>query len=203
MTKIREIDYGHISKLSTFQIVKDVCTYKEDRQLLKRALEIKKSIELSKKAFFNLFDEDTKKQLIKLEKDVNKAYKKLVNKTPSVLSKRDTITIGIDHNDNLVIPVKGKTYQAIYRFKREKDEFIIGNSINFDESTEKEKQIIKEYGDTIQELARLLYIQEEFVKYAIETTIRDDKLRDVAIETALYIGYLNGYTLDGIKKKIR
>ncbi len=201
---IKTYHYVHLSKADTYTLINENMYEADKIEQLKKALKIKKSIEMSKKSFFNLFDEDTKKELIKLDKRVSKAYNKLIRKMPGVLENRNLIKIGLDHEDNLVIPEYGKTYRGIFHFKREKDEFILDQkSIEFTVPMATEQGIDYRYGKDMQKLAKLLYIQEEYTKFAIETSLRDKRLRDLAIETALYIGYINGYTEEQNKKYIR
>ena len=204
--KIEKLHYVHLSKANAYTLLQEQKYADDGINQIKRALEIKKNIEVCKKAFYKLFDDHTRRELIKIDRKVNKVYNKLIRKMPGVLENRNLIKIGLDHDDNLVTPEYGtsKTYRGIFRFKREKDEFVLDQkSIEFTSPMKMENIIEYKYGREMQELAKLLYLQEEYVKLAIETSLRDKRLRELAIESALYIGYINGYLLDGAKKIIK
>lgn len=203
---LRTYHYIHLSRISKFALLKETGIEYGGYDQYKRAVKVKDNIDRCKESFFKLFDEHTRRELIKLDKKVTKTYSKIISKTPFVLENRNLIKIGIDHDDDMVKPQYDmkRTYRGIYRFIREKGEFIPDTASNDNtEPVNRENEIMNIYGKEMQELARVLYLQEEYVKMAIETSLRDERLKDIAIETALYIGYINGYMLDGAKKIIR
>ena len=198
--------YTHLSKINKFALLKETGIEYGGYAQFRIAVKVKNNIDRCKKSFYKLFDEHTRRELISLDKRVTKTYSRIISKTPFILENRNVIKIGIDHDDHMVKPQYDakRTYRGIYRFVREKGEFIPDTRSNDNtERVNRENEITNKHGKEMQELARVLYLQEEFVKMAIETSLRDQKLKDIAIESALYIGHINGYELAGAKKLIR
>lgn len=209
---IQQQHYVHLSKVGNLVLAGELCAIVLNENLdenydafeqLSRAIKTKKTIDSMKKAFYKQFDEATKNELIKLDKKVTRAYDKLMNNTPCLLENRHTIKIGLDREKYIIRPVYDEEYRGIYEFKREKDEFVFDRISVTDFITPHsvvESKISRDYGDTMNKLARLLYIQEEYIKLAIDTALKDKKTKTLVIEMANYLGYLDKETYEELQK---
>ena len=200
---LKRYHYLHLSNIKISTLLQEELLY-ENMDEIKMVLEVKKNIERCRQAFYKLFDEHTRKELTNIDKKVRKAYDKVIKKLPCLLKDRYTLTIGLNKDDEMVRPDSDNTYQRVHQFIREKEEFVPKTSIKGENARySEEERLLIIYQKELQELAKLLYIQEEYVKLAIETSLRDKRLREIAIESAVYIGYIDGYILKGAKKIIR
>ena len=199
--EINTFNYIHLASFGKFKLVREIYTDTHDTDMVKKAIETKKIIESSRKTLYELFDDTTRKQLIELDKEVSKAYAEFCKKTPPMsLDDNKTLTCAIDREGQIEIPVSDKSYR-IYTFFRDKDVFIKDNERAFRiDGDPRDEPRIRQYSSIINNLAKKLYIHTEFIKYAIETCLKDEETYDLAIELAKYIGYINNGQKEEIKK---
>lgn len=194
----------HIRKTNIVKLFCEVLTDTKSITLTTKIIKRKRDLEISKKAFYSLFEEETSKYLMELDKSVNDAYQKVCKKTPFSLRGRRLLITAVDSNGKFIpSPESGKMYQGIYRLKREEDEFIpdTDNKLSQDHY-KKEDELLDKYYGVVRELGKKLYIQEEAIKQALLVALKNKDSYNAAIELAYYLEYINSDEKDSVRGKI-
>lgn len=202
--KNMRINHLHIMKTNLVKLFFEVLKDSKSITLTSKIIERKKDLETSKKAFYSLFEEETSKYLIELDKSVSNAYQKVCRKTPFSLHGRSLLITAIDMDGKTIpSPESGRMYQEIYRLKREEDKFIPDTDKELNQAHRKqEEELLDKYYGVISELGKKLYIQEEAIKEAVLVALKNKDSYNAAIELAHYLEYINSDGKDSVKEKI-
>ena len=205
-TKNIKIYLGHAIRLSKFKLVRQAKLLTDDRKLRKSMVQERKELEELKKTFYSLFEKDKAEYLIGLEKEINEFYEKFCEKTSYRLIDRTNLSRKTEEG----IPREEVSFhrpEDRFRDVRKSangDTYIYGEAYIYTDKTYEHISSVVMSRDLIflDTLGSRLYTQEQAIKCAIQTSLKDDNWMPMAVEMAKYLDYITPDQYDEFKEKV-